>query len=112
MLPTTDTSTPPQLLRFWKIQIEFEYNPPPKEFGAISEDFDYHEKTSYATAQVAELLWGDTFGQIILWKIFSTLAQTAACQSLDYLQKLTINGVSCWCIDNGEVITLMTPDEY
>jgi hypothetical protein len=61
---------------------------------------------------VAEFLWADTFWQIVLWKIFASLFQAAKIQPLDYLQKLRINWEKCWCIDNGEVITLMTPDEY
>lgn len=88
--------------------IEFDFNV--SSDGWISENFSKSEK--YATAQVSELLGNDTLWQIALWKIFETLAKVAETTKLDYIQHLTINWEQVWCIDNGDYITLLTPDEY
>lgn len=44
--------------------------------------------------------------------VFSLLRNRAAETELDYLQKLAINDVACWCIDDGDVVTMLLPSEY
>lgn len=51
------------------------------------------------TIGVSDLI-GEYF-QPVSTVIFSLIRNRAAETELDYLQKLTINGTQCWCIDDG-----------
>lgn len=112
MSTVAEVLIPREKLRFGNVTIEFEFNAPISCSGGIAETFDYLEKTAYATIGVSDLLGGDTFAHIILGQIFRTFLERAKKQKLDYLQKLSINGVESWCLDNGETIALLLPDEY
>ncbi len=62
------------------------------------------------TIGVAELI--GEYVQPVSTVIFSLLRKRAAETDLDYLQKLTINDIQCWCIDDGNAVTILLPSEY
>ncbi len=108
--------------------IIFECNTPNIDEWNISEDFDYQKKEFVSTIWVFNLIDTSEFEKIssplvfdlvketlkkrIIWEIISSIYERAKYLKLDYLQKLSINWTSCWCIDNGNDICLMLPDEY
>lgn len=108
--------------------IIFEFNNPNIDEWNISEDFDYQKKEFVSTIWVFNLIDTSEFEKIssplifnlvkenlkkkVIWEIISTIYERAKYLKLDYLQKLSINWTSCWCIDNGNDICLMLPDEY
>jgi len=91
-------------------------------------DFDYQKKEFVSTIWVFNLIDTSEFRNIssllvhdfvkdslkkkVIWEIVSTIYERAKYLKLDYLQKLSINWISCWCIDNWVDICLMLPDEY
>ena len=111
----------------WNI-IFFQFNRPNIDEWNISEDFDFHKKTFVCTSWVFEIIDTSEFRNILSWlvhdllkdnlkkrvisEIISTIYERAKYLKLDYLQKLSINWISCWCIDNWADICLMLPDEY
>ncbi len=101
-------------LTFWNIIIKLQFNEPHEETGFLSENFNLSKKQAYATAGISELLNQDSKIKVqwIIWQIFQEYFETARIQKLDYLQKLTINWEEVWLIDNWEVITLLTKEEY
>lgn len=97
----------------WNI-VYFSFDAPIRETGYLAETFDLSKKRAYATLWIQELIHSknDIVLQIVLWAIFGTLGKTAKIQKIDYIQNITLNGVEVWCIDDGEIICLMTKGEY
>jgi hypothetical protein len=62
------------------------------------------------TIGISELI--GQYVQPVSTVIFSLLRNRAAESELDYLQKLSINGTMCWCIDDGDSVTILLPSEY
>lgn len=98
---------------FWN-SIKFNFNLPIEETWYISENFDYIQKSAYATQWIKSLLKYNNEIQIslLIWEIFKTLKNQNNSQKLDYLQTLIINNIEVWCIDNWDTICLMTKEEY
>lgn len=108
--------------------IIFKFNNPSINEWDISEDFDFHKKPFVCTLWVSEIIDTkelknytknidddfliDSFKQKIIWEIISTIYERAKYIRLDYLQKLSINSIDCWIIDNWVDICLMLPSEY
>ena len=86
--------------------------PASQETGFISEDFNFHKKPAVFTCGVEELFYDTGTAQAVCFSILSFYFQEAKKQKLDYLQKLNINGVCVWIIDNGSDICLLLPEEY
>jgi hypothetical protein len=86
--------------------------PASKETGFISEDFDFHKKPAVLTCGVQELFSDSCIAQSVAFTIFDFYHQEAKKKKLDYLQKISINGVSVWLLDNGSDICLLLPEEY
>lgn len=123
MRPAVSTvREPAETFEVGHVAVEFEFNAPIAETGRISESFDHVSKGAYATAGAAEFiaeagagdgrLDGQFVSRFVIAKIFRTLAERAAREPLDYLQKLRVNGTEFWCVDNGDYVTLMLPEEY
>lgn len=92
----------------------FELNAPTSETGYLKEDFDFLQKWAYATDGIQELLDipNEVLLQIFLGKVFSYIKTKAKLQKLDYLQRVRINNIETWLIDDGNTICWMTKSEY
>ena len=86
--------------------------PASKETGFVSEDFDFHQKPAVLTCGVEELFSDSCTAQAVAFSILDFYYQEAKIKKLDYLQKVSINEVSVWLIDNGSDICLLLPEEY
>lgn len=95
-------------------KITFEFNDPIEETNFLWETFDFLSKPAYATIGVSELIAQKSEVQPVIFEIFRMLRSEANKRKLDYLQKIIINGIVCWCIDSGDngSIALMLPSEY
>ncbi len=98
----------------WWNTISINFSLPIEETGYIGEDFNYKNKTSYATIGIQEIIKYDTdiTLQLILWTIFQAFYSKAQESKLDYLQTLVINDIEVWIIDNWDTICIMTKEEY
>lgn len=98
---------------FWN-SISFNFNSPIQETWFLNENFNYFQKSAYATSWIKSLLKYDSDIQIqlIIWEIFKILKNQTSSQKLDYLQTIIINNIEVWCIDNWDTICLMTKEEY
>lgn len=94
--------------------INFSFNAPVSETNYLAENFDLTKKSAYITIGIQDLLNTDNEFEIntIYSKILKTISDKAKISRLDYLQKVSINGVETWCIDNWVDICLMTKEEY
>lgn len=101
-------------ITIWNTSIEFQFNEPLEETWFISETFDIRQKPAYGTNWITDIIKGksEIHTQLIIGQIFQEFYQTAKIQKLDYLQKLSINEIEVWCIDNGSTICLLTKEEY
>ncbi len=109
-------------------KIIFQFNSPNIDDWDISENFDYKNKIFVFTQWVQELIKTDFLEDILLQfnhevvsenfkhkliaEIIDIIYKEAKVKKLDYLQKLSINSVDCWIIDNWEDICLLLPNEY
>lgn len=93
-------------------KITFEMNGPIEETGFISENFDFLSKPAYATVGISEIISRRSDVQPVIFEIFRIFRNEASKRKLDYLQKMTIDGVNVWCIDNGSEIAILRPSEY
>lgn len=94
--------------------IVFALNPPTRETSYLSEDFNFRLKEAYITSGIQEMLdiSNEVVLQIFLTKVFAHLKITARNQKLDYLQKIQVNGIDTWLIDDGNTICWMRKEEY
>ncbi|GAB0174575.1 MAG: hypothetical protein HHAS10_04540 [Candidatus Altimarinota bacterium] len=94
--------------------ISFNFSLPLEETGYIGEDFNYKNKTAYATLGIHDLIIADSdiLLQLIVGTIFQAFYSEAQKNKLDYLQVLVINNIEVWCIDNGDSICIMLKEEY
>lgn len=108
--------------------IIFQFNSPNIDDWDISENFDYKNKIFVFTKWVHELiktdflktivspfnyeLTSENFKHKLIAEIIDIIYKEAKVKKLDYLQKLSINSVDCWIIDNWEDICLLLPSEY
>ncbi len=101
------------LLIHWNT-IQFQFNSPTAETNFLREDFDIIHKPSCVTIWIEELMNTDNEFELneIYSKILTTLSIQAKIIKLDYLQKISINNIEVWCIDDGNSICLMTKSEY
>lgn len=98
----------------------FELNNPIKDEWNISENFDFIKKPFVFTIWVSELIKTNESDEIlrdieiknIVKEIITFIYERAKIDTLDYLQKLSINDTKCWIIDNGCDICLLLPNEY
>lgn len=121
-IPRFAPESPDNSFEVGHVSVEFDFNAPTLETGRISESFDHLAKGAYATAGAADfiaeagagdgLLDGRFVSRFVIAKIFRTLADRASREPLDYLQKLRVNGEEFWCVDNGDYVTLLLPEEY
>ena len=93
-------------------KITFEFNEPLEETDYLSETFDFLSKPAYATIGVSELIAQKSDVQPVIFEIFRIFRTKAREQKLDYLQKMTINEITCWCLDNETSIAILLPEEY
>jgi hypothetical protein len=98
--------------RIGRIEVKFEFNPPVEETGFLKEGFDSVAKPAYATPGIAEIIERSTPIQPVVSEIFRIFRERAKHSSLDYLQKLSLDGEKVWCIDDGNSVCLLTPAEY
>lgn len=96
------------------VTLIFELNAPTSETGYLKEDFDFLQKWAYATDGIQELLdiSDEVALQILLGKVFAYLRIRAKLQKLDYLQKIQVNNIDTWLIDDGNTICWMRREEY
>jgi hypothetical protein len=96
------------------VTLTFELNAPTSETGYLKEDFDFLTKWWYATEWIQELLSisNEIALQILLGKVFSYLKTKAKIEKLDYLQKIRVNNIETWLIDDGNTICWMRKEEY
>lgn len=96
------------------VTLIFELNAPTSETGFLKEDFDFLQKWAYATDWIQELLdiSNEIVLQIFLGKVFTYLKVKAKLQKLDYLQKIQVNSIDTWLIDDGNTICWMRKEEY
>lgn len=86
--------------------------------GGLREDFNFYQKPASMTLWVQALLndnnseSNDYYAQFFLGYLLPIYFETAKTQSLDYLQKLTIDQTPVWLIDDGATICLLLPEEY
>lgn len=98
---------------FWN-SINFSFNPPVSETWYLWEDFDLNKKSAYITIGIQDLLNTENEFEVneIYSKILKTISDKAKISKLDYLQKVSINWIETWCIDDWNTICLMTKEEY
>lgn len=98
---------------FWNT-INFSFNAPVSETNYLAETFDLNKKSAYITVGIQDLLNTDNEFEVnaIYSKILKTISDKAKVSKLDYLQKVSINGIETWCIDDWNTICLMTKEEY
>ncbi len=98
---------------YWN-NIVFQFNSPLAETNFTAEDFDLAKKSAYVTIGIQDLLNTDYEFEVneIYSKILTTISSKAKTIKLDYLQKISINWIEVWCIDNWDNICLMTKEEY
>lgn len=98
----------------------FEFNNPIKDEWNISENFDFINKPFVFTIWVCEIIKTNESDEDlkeikikdIIKEIITFVHERARIDTLDYLQKLSINDTKCWIIDNGCDICLLLPNEY
>ena len=93
--------------------VVFDFNSPAKECGYIAETFD-KEHSIYTRTVESFLAENNAIDLVpfIAGRIVGILHQKARGIPLDYLQKLTVNGELLWCIDDGNSVCLMFPEDY
>lgn len=68
-----------------------------------------NRKATVATVWIMDLCFNSS--EVVRW-IFIDLNKKSNETKLDYLQVLSIDWTEVWCIDDWNVITLLTKEEY
>lgn len=101
-----------EAIQIGKLEVKFAFNGPVDETWFLGEDFDFMKKPAYATPGSTEAIGHSTPTRLAISEIFRIFRERAKLSPLDYLQKLTLNGTETWCIDDGNSICLLLPEEY